>query len=158
VQIARALGAHVTGVASTAKLDLVRSLGTDVVLDYTRDELPRGRYDVIIDTGGNRPLREVRRLLTADGTLVIVGAETGGRWLGGADRQLRAMALSPFVRHRLRSFMAKENAADLLALAELISSGAVRPVVDRAYPLDEVADAVRRVHAGQARGKIVVRI
>jgi NADPH:quinone reductase-like Zn-dependent oxidoreductase len=158
VQIAKSLGAHVTGVASTGKLDIVRSLGSDVVLDYTRDELPDGRYDVIIDTGGNRPLRRLRRAMTSKGTLVIVGAETGGRWLGGTDRQLRALVVDPFVRQRLTSFMAQETTADLTALAALIDAGAVRPVVDCAYSLDQVPDAVRRLHAGQARGKLVVRL
>jgi NADPH:quinone reductase-like Zn-dependent oxidoreductase len=157
VQIAKGLGAQVTGVASTAKLDLVRSLGADVVLDYTRDELPQDRYDVVIDTGGNSPLRRLRRVMTRDGRLVIVGAETGGRWLGGTDRQLRAMLLDPLVRHRLGSFMAKETAADLTALAGLIDSGVVRPVVDRACSLDQVPDAVRRLQAGEVRGKLVVR-
>jgi NADPH:quinone reductase-like Zn-dependent oxidoreductase len=157
VQVARHLGAHVTGTARTSKLDVVAAVGADVVLDHTREELPVAGYDVVVDTGGGRPLGEVRRLLTPAGTLVIVGAETGGRWLGGTDRQLRAMAVDPFVRHSLRSFLATETTADLDALAALVDEGAVRPVVDRSYGLDGVADALRRLLAGEVRGKLVVR-
>ena len=161
VQIAKAFGAEVTGVASTGKVDLVRSLGADHVVDYLlEDGLATGerRYDVVLDTGGNRPLRVLRRALTPTGTLVIVGAETGGRWLGGIDRQLRAMALSPFVGQRLGSFIASENAADLVALTQLVESGAVTPVVDRTFPLAEAAEAIRYLRAGRARGKVVVDV
>jgi NADPH:quinone reductase-like Zn-dependent oxidoreductase len=161
VQIAKAFGAEVTGVCSTGKVDLVRSLGADHVVDYLLgDDLGAGerRYDVILDTGGNRPLRALRRALTRTGTLVIVGAETGGRWLGGLDRQLRAMALSPFVGQRLGTFVSSENAADLRALTELVESGAVTPVVDRAFPLAETPAAVRYLRAGRARGKAVIDV
>jgi NADPH:quinone reductase-like Zn-dependent oxidoreductase len=161
VQIAKAFGAEVTGVASTGKVDLVRSLGADHVIDYRLDDdLAAGerRYDVILDTGGNRPLRTLRRALTPTGTLVIVGAETGGRWLGGTDRQLRAVALSPFTSQRLGSFLASENAADLVALAELVESGAVTPAVDRTFPLAEAPAAVRYLREGRARGKVVVDV
>ncbi|WP_245159647.1 NAD(P)-dependent alcohol dehydrogenase [Blastococcus sp. CT_GayMR19] len=159
VQIAKAFGAEVTGVVSTGKVDLVRSLGADHVVDYRLDDdLAAGerRYDVILDTGGNRPLRTLRRALTPTGTLVIVGAETGGRWLGGLDRQLRAMALSPLTRQRLGSFIASENAADLAALTDLVESGAVTPVVDRAFPLVETPAALRHLREGRARGKVVI--
>ena len=159
VQIAKAIGAEVTGVVSSGKVDLVRSLGADHVVDYRLgDDLGAGerRYDVILDTGGNRPLRTLRRALTPTGTLVIVGAETGGRWLGGLDRQLRAMVLSPFVRQRLVSFVASENAADLAALTDLVESGAVTPVVDRVFPLVETPSAVRHLREGKARGKVVI--
>ncbi|SFU03393.1 NADPH:quinone reductase [Geodermatophilus amargosae] len=159
VQIAKAFGAEVTGVCSTAKIDLVRSIGADHVIDYqTDDALTCGdqRYDVILDTGGHRSLRQLRRALTSQGTLVLVGSETGGRWLGGMDRLLRAMALSPFVGQQLRGFMNSENAADLVVLADLIESGAVTPAVDRTYPLGEAPAAVARVRDGQARGKVVI--
>ncbi len=160
VQIAKAYGAEVTGVCSTAKADMVRSLGADHVIDYTRDEIGAGgrRYDVIIDIGGNRPLRHLRRALSPRGTLVIVGAETGGRWLGGFDRSLRAPVLSLFVRQRLGGFMCSENAADLLVLAELIESGKVRPVIDRTFTLSETIAAVQYVQDGLARGKVVVTV
>jgi NADPH:quinone reductase-like Zn-dependent oxidoreductase len=158
VQIAKAAGAVVTGVASTGKLDLVRSLGADHVLDYTTDDLTShaGRYDVIIDIAGNRGLRTLRRLLKPDGTLVISGGEGGGRWLGGTDRQLRAVALSPFVAQQLGTFIADENAADLDALTELIEAGQVTPAVHRSYALAEAAEAIRDLRAGRIRGKAVV--
>ncbi len=159
VQIAKAFGAEVTGVCSTAKIDLVRSIGADHVIDYqTDDALTCGdqRYDVVLDTGGHRSLRQLRRALTSQGTLVLVGSETGGRWLGGMDRLLRAMWLSPFVGQQLRGFMNSENAADLVVLADLIESGAVTPAVDRTYPLGEAPAAVARVRDGQARGKVVI--
>ncbi len=155
VQIATALGAHVTGVASTGKLDLVRSLGATDVVDYTRDDLDGSdrRYDVVLDIAGNRPLSLLRRLLTPRGTLVIVGGETPGRWLGGTDRQLRAMALSLFVRQRLGTFVASQNAADLAALTELIEAGQVTPALDRTYPLADAPAALRDLRDGRIRGK-----
>ena len=159
VQIAKAFGAEVTGVCSTGKVDLVRSLGADHVVDYLLgDDLGAGepRYDVIIDTGGNRSLRVLRRALTPTGTLVLVGAETRGRWLGGTDRQLRAMVLSPFVGQRLATFISTENAADLVALSDLVASGAVTPAVDRVFPLVETPAAVRYLREGKARGKVVI--
>ena len=129
VQIAKALGTEVTGVASTGKVDLVRSLGADHVLDYTRNDLADQdrTYDLVLDIGGNRPLRALRRLLTRHGRLVITGGEGGGRWLGGTDRQLRAMTLSPLVPQHLGTFVAKQNSADLAALTELIEAGRVTP-------------------------------
>lgn len=158
VQIAKAAGAEVTGVASTGKLDLVRGLGADRVIDYTRDDLAAdgATYDVIIDIAGNRSLGALRALLAPQGALVITGAETGGRWLGGTDRQLRAMALSPFIRQRLATFISSENAADLTALTELIEAGRVTPAFDRAYPLAEAPAAIRDLRAGHIRGKAVV--
>jgi NADPH:quinone reductase-like Zn-dependent oxidoreductase len=160
VQIAKAYGAEVTGVCSTGKMDTVQSIGADHVIDYTRagiaDEAQR--YDVILDTGGNRPLGELRRALTPRGTLVIVGGETGGRWLGGFDRGLRAPVLSRFVGQQLATFMCSENAADLLVLAELIAAGKVTPVVDKTYPLSQAAAAIRYMQEGRARGKVVVLI
>jgi len=160
VQIAKAAGAEVTGVASTSKVDLVRSLGADVVVDYMHEDVTAGgrRYDVVLDIGGNRRLADLRRVLTATGRLVIVGGETDGRWLGGTDRQLRAQLLSRFVGQQLGTFVASENAGDLAALRELIESGAVTPVIDRTYPLDETPAAIRRMLDGRAAGKLVVTI
>ncbi|MGZ4345091.1 MAG: NAD(P)-dependent alcohol dehydrogenase, partial [Solirubrobacteraceae bacterium] len=160
VQIAKAFGAEVTGVCSTAKVDAVRALGADQVVDYTRDDFADGerRYDVILDIGGNRRLSDLRRALTARGTLVIVGGETDGRWLGGTDRQLRALLLSAFVGQKLGTFITSENAEDLMVLRELIESGAVAPAIDRAYPLSEVAAAIRYLLNGHAQGKIVITV
>jgi NADPH:quinone reductase-like Zn-dependent oxidoreductase len=159
VQIAKAFGAEVTGVCSTSKMDLVRSLGADHVIDYTADDIDDGpRYDVVLDTGGHRSLRRLRRTLTPRGTLVIVGSETDGRWLGGFDRTIRAMLLSPFVGQKLVPLASSENAADLILLTELIESGEVTPAVDRTYPLEDAAAAIRHMLDGKARGKLVVSV
>ncbi|GLX02686.1 NAD(P)-dependent alcohol dehydrogenase [Microtetraspora sp. NBRC 16547] len=162
VQIAKSFGATVTGVCSTPKVDLVRSLGAAEVIDYTHSQIDGNgaRYDVIIDTAGNRPVSLLRRALTPRGTLVLVGGEHGGgRLLGGFDRQmLRAPFMSMFVSQRLRSLMAKEHAADLEELRRLIDSGAVTPVIDRAYPLADAADAIRHLAQGHAAGKTVVTV
>lgn len=157
VQIAKKYGAHVTGVCGPTKVDLVRSLGADAVVDYSREELPTG-FDVILDTGGNTPLPRLRRSLTPTGRLVIVGGETSGRWLGGAGRQLRAALLSPFVRQQLIGFTASENSADLDVLRDLVESGQVRPAVDRTYALEDAAAAIDHVTRGHARGKVVVAL
>ncbi len=156
VQIAKAHGADVTGVAGPAKLDLVRALGADAVLDHTTDALPARRYDVILDIGGNTPVSRLRKALTRRGTLVIVGGETTGRVLGGIQRQLGATLLSPFVRQRLLTFVCKENSDDLAALRDLIEAGHVRPAVDRVLPLDRAADALRMLLDGSVRGKVVL--
>ncbi len=160
VQIAKAFGAEVTGMCSTSKVDVVRSIGADHVIDYTHEDITAGgkRYDVILDIGGNRSLTHLRRALTEKGTLVVVGGETGGRWLGGFQRQLRAPLLSAFVGQQLRSLMASENATDLLVLRELVESGAVTPVIDRTYPLSQTAAAVQYLEEGRARGKVVITI
>src|SRR5215218_4867787 len=158
VQIAKAFGAHVTGVCSTKKVDMVRSIGADHVIDYTREDFAEGdqRYDLILDIGGNSSLARLRRALTPEGTLVIVGGEGGGRWFGGIDRQLRAMVLSPFVGQKLGTFVSSENHEDLLVLKELIESGKVTPVIDRTYPLAEVPEAIRYLEEGHAQGKVVI--
>jgi NADPH:quinone reductase-like Zn-dependent oxidoreductase len=160
VQIAKAFGAHVTGVCSTTKVEMVRSIGADHVIDYTREDFAEGdqRYDLILDIGGNASLSRLRRALAQRGTLVIVGGEGGGRWLGGTDRQLRAMMLSPFVSQKLGTFVNKENQEDLLVLKELIESGKVTPVIDRTYPLSEVPEAMRYLEGGHARGKVVITV
>jgi hypothetical protein len=147
-------------VYSTAKADLVRSIGADRVIDYTCDDIADSehRYDVILDTGGNRPLQQLRRALTPRGTLVIVGGETDGRWLGGSDRQLRAVMLSPFTGQHLGTLLCSENQADLLALTELIESGQVTPAIDKTYPLSETITAIRHMRDGHARGKVIINI
>jgi NADPH:quinone reductase-like Zn-dependent oxidoreductase len=160
VQIAKAFGAEVTGVSSTAKTDLVRSIGADHVIDYTVGDIDDGnrRYDLVLDIAGNRPITVLRRLLTPNGTLVIAGGEGGGRWFGGIDRQLRATALSPFVGQRLGTFIASQSSDDLDTLRVLIEDGAVTPVIDRACSLDEIPDAMRDLEAGRVRGKVVVKV
>jgi NADPH:quinone reductase-like Zn-dependent oxidoreductase len=160
VQLAKAFGAEVTGVCSTAKLDLVRSLGADQVIDYTRDDFADGvhRYDLILDIGGNPSPTRLRRALTPTGTAVIVGGEEGGSLTGGMDRQLRALTLSLFVAQRLTSVLCKERSVDLERLAELIEAGTVTPSIDRTYPLAQVPDAMRHLVAGQVRGKVAVTV
>jgi NADPH:quinone reductase-like Zn-dependent oxidoreductase len=160
VQLAKAFGAEVTGVCSTAKVDLVRSTGADHVVDYSREDFADGvhRYDLILDIGGNSRLSRLRRALAPKGTLVIVGGEEGGKWTGGFGRQIRALALSPFVSQRLTMLASKERSTDLEALGPFIEAGQVVPTVDKVYPLAEVPDAVRRIAAGHVRGKIVISI
>ncbi|MCG2622465.1 NAD(P)-dependent alcohol dehydrogenase [Arthrobacter sp. I2-34] len=160
VQLAKAFGATVTGVCSAAKADLVRSIGADHVIDYAREDFADGarRYDLILDIAGNNPLTRLRRALAPGGTLVIAGGEGGGRVFGGIDRQLRASLLSPFTRQKLRTFVSAERQEDLRDLRGLIEAGQLTPVIDRTYPLVEAADAIRRLRAGQARGKLVVTV
>src|ERR671919_529783 len=160
VQIAKAFGAHVTGVCSTKKVEMVRSIGADHVIDYTREDFAEGdqRYELILDIGGNSTLARLRRALASQGILVIVGGEGGGRWLGGTDRQLRAMILSPFVGQKLGTFVNKENHEDLLVLKELTESGKVTPIIDRTYSLAEVPEAIRYLEEGHARGKVVISV
>jgi NADPH:quinone reductase-like Zn-dependent oxidoreductase len=160
VQIAKAFGAEVTGACSTAKMDLVRAVGADHVIDYTREDPAAGRhrYDVVIDIGGNRRLAHLRRVLARRGTLVLTGGEDGGPWLGGTGRNVRAQLLSPFVSQRLTAFISRERRADLITVGDLASSGAVTPAIDRAYPLSEAAAAVRHLAEGRAHGKVVLSI
>jgi NADPH:quinone reductase-like Zn-dependent oxidoreductase len=158
VQIARSFGAEVTGVCGTAKTDLVRSIGADHVIDYTRADFADGQrhYDLILDIGGNSRLSRLRRALTPRGTLVIAGGE-GGRWTG-VGRQLRALALSVLIRQRLTTFVSRHRQADLDILRLLTEGGQIVPVVDRTYPLAETPLAIRRLYAGHARGKIVITV
>jgi NADPH:quinone reductase-like Zn-dependent oxidoreductase len=160
VQIAKAFGTEVTGVCSTSKVDLVRSIGADHVLDYTRDDFADGseHYDLILDIGGNNRLSRLRRALTPKGTLAIVGGEGGGKVLGGFDRQLRAVAWSPFVSQRLAMVASKEDHVPLEQVTELIDAGSLVPVVDRTYPLEEVAEAMRLLEAREIRGKVAITI
>jgi NADPH:quinone reductase-like Zn-dependent oxidoreductase len=161
VQIAKASGAHVTGVCSTSKMEFVRSIGADEAIDYTREEFADGtrRWDLVVDTAGRRPLSQLRRALTTRGTLVVVGGDGGGRWTGGFFRGvLRAPLLSLFVRQRLRGLNVKERREDLDALRNLIEAGSLTPVVDRTYPLVEAPDAIRYLEEGHPRGKVVVTV
>jgi NADPH:quinone reductase-like Zn-dependent oxidoreductase len=161
VQMAKSYGAHVTGVCSTTKVDLVRSIGADDIIDYTRQDFADGarHFDVILDTAGNRALTRLRRALTPKGILVIVGGEGGGRWLGGFDRQiLRAPVLSAFVSQKLRALISTEGQDDLLVLKELIEAGKVTPVIDRTYPLSEAPEAIRYLAEGHPRGKVVITV
>ena len=160
VQLAKAYGAEVTGVCSTPKTELVRSLGADDVIDYTREDFAdgRNRYDSILDIAGNRSLSHLRRALAPEGTLVIVGGEGGGRWFGGVDRQLRAQLLSLFVRQKLGTLIAVVRKEDLQALREFMEAGTVKPVVDRTFALSDVAEAIQYLRDGRARGKVVVTV
>ena len=160
VQLAKAFGARVTGVAGTTQLELVRSIGADEVVDYTREDVTDGtrRWDLVVDTAGHRSLSRLRRALTPKGTLVIVGSEGRGRWLGGFDRNLRALALSGFVSQRLRMLSSKPRQDDLQVLRELLEAGRLTPPVGRAYPLPEVHEAIRQMVEGHGGGKIVITV
>jgi NADPH:quinone reductase-like Zn-dependent oxidoreductase len=160
VQLAKAMGAHVTGVCSSSKAELVRSIGADDVIDYTREDFTDGRrqFDLIIDTAGRRPLARLRRALAADGVLVIVGGEGGGRWLGGFQRQLGAPFRSMRRKQKLIGLMYRETQDLLLALTELIETGKVTPVIDRTYPLGQAADAISYLKQGHAAGKVVLTV
>jgi NADPH:quinone reductase-like Zn-dependent oxidoreductase len=153
VQIAKSMGAHVTGVCSTRNVELVRSLGADEVVDYTTEDFARrgGRYDVVFDLIGNHSITEVRSVMTPKGTAVLIGG-------GSIGHLIQAFFLNPFVSQRLLSFVAKIDRESLSALAELAEAGKLTPVVDRTYPLDEAADAIRYLETGHARGKVVVNV
>lgn len=160
VQLAKVAGLTVTGVCSTAKVDLVRSLGADDVVDYTAADFADGsrQWDVVIDTGGNRTLRHLRRALTPKGTLVIVGAEGNGKWIGPLGRSLRAVVMSPFIGQKMGMFLASMRTPDLEQLAALLDSGQLVPAVDATFPLEQAADAMRRLESGTVRGKVVVTV
>jgi NADPH:quinone reductase-like Zn-dependent oxidoreductase len=158
VQLAKAFRAEVSGVCSTAKTQLVRSLGADHVIDYTKDDFADGsrRYDLILDIAGNPAISRLRRALAPGGTIVMVGGEEGGRWSGGLGRQLRGLVLSPFLRFRLVMLTPKQRTRDLERLTEFLEAGTVTPSIDRTYPLDQVPDAIQHLTAGDARGKVVI--
>jgi NADPH:quinone reductase-like Zn-dependent oxidoreductase len=139
---------------------MVRSIGADYVIDYRREDFAQGerRYDVILDIGGNSALARLRRALTPEGTIIITGGEGGGGWLGGTDRQFRALLLSRFVSQKLVTFIAKENYEDMIVLKELIESGKLTPVIDRTYPLAEAPEAIRYLEEGHAQRKIVIAV
>jgi NADPH:quinone reductase-like Zn-dependent oxidoreductase len=159
VQIGKAFGAHVTGVCSTSKVDLVRSIGADDVIDYTREDIAEGtrRYDVIFDTAGNREVSDLRQILTPKGTLVLAGGEGGGRWLG-MGRVMKAKAISPFVGQRMTNFLGRVKTEDLLVLKDLIEAGKVNPVIGAKYPLSDVPEAIGELGTGHGRGKVVISL
>jgi NADPH:quinone reductase-like Zn-dependent oxidoreductase len=157
VQIAKALGAHVTGVCSTRKVELVRSLGADEVVDYTVADFT-GTYDFILDCGGNRSLSRLRKALTPRGTVVLVGAETGGALTGGVERAVRAVLLNPFVPQKFVMLISTARADVFEELRVLIEAGKVKPAVGREFPLSEALNAVEHVYTRRSAGKVVVTI
>jgi NADPH:quinone reductase-like Zn-dependent oxidoreductase len=160
VQVARALGARVTGVCSTKQVEVVLSIGAEDAIDYTLEDFTElGRHwDVIVETAGARPLAELRRALTPRGTLVIVGGEGGGKWVGKAGRMVQAPMMSPFISQRLTTMVVEHNGADLIVLKDLIEAGGVTPVIGKTYALSEVPDAIRDLEQRRTQGKLVVKI
>jgi NADPH:quinone reductase-like Zn-dependent oxidoreductase len=159
VQLARSMGAEVTGVCSTSKLEFVRSIGATHAIDYTREDFADGtrRYDAIIDLAGSRSISHLRRALTRTGTLVIIGGEGGGQWLG-MRRQLWSQVVGFVSRQRFRSPLGLVNQKDLGLLKDLIEAGRIMPIVDHSYPLSEVPAAVRLLAEGHSRGKSVIKV
>ena len=159
VQIAKALGADVTGVCSTRNVEMIRSIGAEQAIDYSQEDFTQSgrRYDLILDIAANRSLSEYRRVLGSKGILVLVGAPQG-QWVGPLTRPLAALVWSRFVSQRMGPVLATFSTADLLVLKELIEAGSVTPVIDRSYPLSETADAIRYLEAGHARGKVVITV
>jgi NADPH:quinone reductase-like Zn-dependent oxidoreductase len=160
IQIAKALGAEVTGVCSPRNAAMAAKIGADRVIDYTRDDFTttERQYDVLIDIAGNRTLSDTRRVLRPKGTLVVVGGPDKGNWLGPLSRTLRMAVIAPAVSQRMASFLAHQTQADLSVLRELIESGKVTPVIDRTYPLAQAGDAIRYLEDGHATGKVIVTI
>jgi NADPH:quinone reductase-like Zn-dependent oxidoreductase len=160
VQLGKSFGADVTGLCSTRNLDLVRSIGADHVIDYTKEDFTQSgqKYDLIFQLAGTRSPSDCRRALTSKGKLILSSGESDGRWIGPLDRIIKAVVLSPFVSQRLGPFEAKRSKEDLQILKELIESGKVSPVIDRTYPLSETAEAVRYLEEGHARGKVVIAV
>jgi NADPH:quinone reductase-like Zn-dependent oxidoreductase len=162
VQIAKSMGAEVTGVCSTRNLEMVRSLGADHVVDYTKDDYTKSeeRYDVILDNVGNRPLLDNRRVLNPDGRYVLIGGggPDAGNWIGPLAGPVKALFLSPFVSQGMGMLLAELNKEDLAILGELMQSGKVKPVIDRSYKLTEVAEAIQYLEEGHARGKVVITL
>jgi NADPH:quinone reductase-like Zn-dependent oxidoreductase len=159
VQIAKAMGAEVTGVASTRNLEMVRALGADHVIDYTRSDVTDAdvRYDVIVDLAGNRPVKDLRRVLTPTGTLVMVGGD-GGRVAMGFGRTIRALMVNPFVGQTLTTMVSKQTREDLAAVADMVAAGTVTPMIDRTYPLAEAVDALEHVGARHTQGRTVLTV
>lgn len=160
VQIARALGAHVTAVTSTRNLDLVKTLGADLLVDYTREDVAtRGeRYNAILDVAATRPFGDLRRMLAPEGTIVCAGAAKDGGWLGIIVRMLAVIFRSLALRQRVIAYVAKVRHEDLIYLKELIEAGRLRPVIDRTWPLEEGREAVRYALSGQGRAKVVILV
>ncbi len=162
VQIAKSYGAEVTGVCSTRNLDLVRSLGADHVIDYTKEDFAKSeqRYDVILDNVPNHSLSECRRILTPKGKYVMIGGggPNEGRWIGPFGRVIHTLLLSPFISQQMGMMMADANHKDLTILADMMQAGTVKPIIDRTYPLSQIADAIRYLEQGHARGKVVITL
>ncbi|TCZ72153.1 NAD(P)-dependent alcohol dehydrogenase [Paenibacillus albiflavus] len=160
VQIAKSLGAEVTGVCSTRNVEMVRSIGSDHVIDYTQEDFTRSknRYDLIFDLVGNRTFSACNRVLKNQGTLVIVGSQSKGRLLGPLARALRGLLISRFVSQRIQIFMAKWSKKDLMTMHELLEAGKVKPVIDRCYNLSEVSEAIRYLEEGHAQGKVIISL
>jgi len=161
VQIARSFDAEVTGVCSTRNADMVRSLGADHVIDYTREDFTQSRhkkYDLIFQLAGTRSPSDCRRALTSKGTLVLSSGESDGRWIGPVDRIIKAVVLSPFVSQKMASFTVNPNKENLQFLKQLIEAGTLTPVIDRTYSLSEVPEAIWYLEEGHARGKVVISV
>ncbi len=162
VQIAKTFGADVTGVCSTRNVDLVRSLGADHVIDYTKEDFAKGteRYDVILDNVPNHSLSECRRILTPNGKYVMIGGggPNDSRWVGPFGRVIKTMVLSPFTSQKMGMMMADANGKDLTILADMMQSGKLKPVIDRTYKLNEVPAAIAYLEEGHARGKVVITV
>src|SRR5438132_3939984 len=162
VQIAKSYGADVTGVCSTRNLELVRSLGADHVIDYTKENFAKSeqRYDVILDNVPNHSLSECRRILTPKGKYVMIGGggPNEGRWIGPFGRVIHTLLLAPFISQQMGMMMADANQKDLTVLADMMQSGKVKPVIDRTYKLSEVPQAIRYLEEGHARGKVIISV
>jgi NADPH:quinone reductase-like Zn-dependent oxidoreductase len=162
VQIAKSLGADVTGVCSTRNIDLVQSLGADHVIDYTKEDFAKSdqHYDVILDNVPNHSLSEIRRVLNPNGKYVLIGGggPNDNRWIGPFGRVIQTLVLSPFINQKMGMMMADANQKDLTILGDMMQSGKLKPVIDRTYKLDQVPDAIRYVEAGHARGKVVITV
>ena len=162
VQIAKSFGADVTGVCSTRNVDLVRSLGADHVIDYTKEDFAKGeqRYDVILDNVPNHSLAECRRILNPKGKYVMIGGggPNDNRWVGPFGRVIHTLILSPFINQKMAMMMADANHNDLTLLADMMQSGKLKPVIDRTYKLSEVPEAIRYLEEGHARGKVVITV
>jgi len=160
VKIAKWYGADVTGVCSTRNLEMVRSIGADHVIDYTREDFTRTgqRYDLIFQLAGTASPSACRRALAPKGRLVLSSGDSPGRIIGPVDRIIKAILMSPFIGQALRPLVAKPSSNDLQFLRELIEAGRVAPVIDRTYPLSEAADAIRYIETGRARGKVVISV
>jgi NADPH:quinone reductase-like Zn-dependent oxidoreductase len=162
VQIAKSLGADVTGVCSTRNLELVRSIGADHVIDYTKEDFTKGNehYDVILDNVGTQPLSGFRRVLKPNGICVMIGGggPNEGKWVGPMARPLKAKLMSPFISQKMGMMLAQGNKEDLNILADLMQSGKVTPVIDRTYPLREIREAIRYLETGRARGKVIITV
>jgi NADPH:quinone reductase-like Zn-dependent oxidoreductase len=158
VQIAKAWGATVTGVCSTRNVEMVRSIGADQVVDYTREDFTTSGqyYDLMVDIAGNRTLSQIRRVLAPKGTLVGVGGPDEGRWIGPLRGMAKLLLRSPFVSQKMVPMLAHENKADLGVVHDLLASGKVTPLIDRTHPLDEVPEAIRYLEAGHASGKVII--